>query len=75
MGTLLHSCAEVRATIELSLGEMSGVGHGIGVVDGGPRAPSGKGDFGGLKSANILKVALKVSHFEGASVIQRWLSI
>ena len=33
MGTLLRSCAEVRAAIELSLGEVSGVGPGMGVVD------------------------------------------
>jgi len=34
MRTLLHSCVEVRTAIELSLREVSGVCHGIGVVDG-----------------------------------------
>jgi len=48
MGTLLCSCAEMRPAIELSLEEVSKVGHGMGVVDGGPRAPSGSGGFGGL---------------------------
>ena len=43
MGTLLCSCAEMHEAIELSFGEVSGVGHGMGVVDGSPRAPSGKG--------------------------------
>jgi len=46
MGTLLCSCAEGRAAIELSLGEVSGVGHGMGVIDGGPRAPRGRGCLG-----------------------------
>ena len=50
MVNLLRSCAEVRAAIELSLGEESGVCHGMGVVDGASRAPSGRGSFGVLAS-------------------------
>jgi len=34
MGTLLRSCAEVRTAIEQSFGVVSGVGPGIGVLDG-----------------------------------------
>jgi len=34
MGTLLRSCAEVRAAIELSFGVVSGVTPGIHVLDG-----------------------------------------
>ena len=34
MGSLLHSCAEVCKPMELSFGVMSGVGPGIGVLDG-----------------------------------------
>jgi len=34
MGPLLHSCAEVRAAIELSFGVVSGVGPGIHELDG-----------------------------------------
>jgi len=48
MGTLLRSCAEMHAAVELSLGEVSGVGQGMDVVDGGLRAASGRGGFGGL---------------------------
>ena len=33
MGTLLRSCAEVRAATEPSLGKVNGVGHGVGVVN------------------------------------------
>jgi len=40
-GDLLHSCAEVRAAIELSFGLVSGITPGIHVLDGGPRAPKG----------------------------------
>ena len=49
MGALLRSYAEVRAAIELSLGEVSGVGHGMGVVDGIP-CPKRKGRYWGLAS-------------------------
>jgi len=34
MGTLLHSCAEVREPIELSFGVVSGIGSGIHILDG-----------------------------------------
>jgi len=34
---------EVRAAIQLSLEEVSGVGHGMAVVDGGLRAPRRRG--------------------------------
>jgi len=47
-GTLLHSCAEVRAAIELSFGEVIGVTPGIHVLDAGPRAPKGRGNSGGF---------------------------
>ena len=43
MGNLLRSCAEVREPIELSFGVVSGVSPGINVLDGGSRAPRGKG--------------------------------
>jgi len=50
VGTLLHSCVEICATIELSLGEVSGVSHGMGVVDG-VHVPKAVGAvFGGLAS-------------------------
>jgi len=39
MGTLMHSCAEVRELIEPPFRMVSGVSLGIRVVDGGPRAP------------------------------------
>jgi len=42
-GTLLCSCAEVRQPIALSFGVMSGLGPGIHVLDGGSRAPKGRG--------------------------------
>jgi len=45
--TLLHSCAEVRAVIELSLKTVSGVTPDIHVLDGGLRASSGRGEFWG----------------------------
>jgi len=40
MGTLLSSCAKL---IELSSGVVSGIGHGMGVIKGGPCAPRGGG--------------------------------
>jgi len=45
MGTLLHSCGEVHTVIELLFGVMSGVGPGIDLLDGGPRASRGRGCF------------------------------
>ena len=42
MGTLLHRCVKVRRAIELSCGMASGVGPGIHVLDGSPRAISGR---------------------------------
>jgi len=38
MVTLLRRCVKVRITIELSFGVVSGVGPGIQVLDGSPRA-------------------------------------
>ena len=43
MGTLLHRCVELRTAIELSFGVVSGVGPGIHVLDGSPRASRGRG--------------------------------
>jgi len=43
--TLLHSCAEVRTAIKLSFRMVSGVTPDIHVLDGGPRASSGRGEF------------------------------
>jgi len=45
--TLLHSCAEVRAAIELSFKKVSGVTPDIHVLDGGLHASSGRGEFWG----------------------------
>ena len=45
MGPLLHSCVEVRTTIELSFGVMNGIG--INVLDG-VHMPEGKGLFLGF---------------------------
>jgi len=45
MGTLLHRCVELRIAIELSFGVVSGVGTGIHVLDGSPRASRGRGCF------------------------------
>ena len=42
MGTLLHRCVKVHTAIELSFGVVSGVGPGIHVLDGGPRASRGR---------------------------------
>jgi len=44
-GTLLHRCVEVHRAIELSFGAVSGVGPGIHVLDGSPRASRGRGCF------------------------------
>jgi len=41
-GLLLHRCVKVRIAIELSFGMVSGVGPGIHVLDGGPRASRGR---------------------------------
>jgi len=41
MGNLLRRCVEVRTAIELSSGVVSGVGPGIHVLDGSPRASRG----------------------------------
>jgi len=38
MGILLHRCVEVHIAIELSFGVVGGVGSGIHVLDGSPRA-------------------------------------
>jgi len=43
--TLLHSCAEVRAAIELLFKMVSGVTPDIYVLDRGLRASSGRGEF------------------------------
>ena len=45
--TLLHSCAEVRAAIELLFKMVSGVTPDINVLDGGLSASSGRGEFWG----------------------------
>jgi len=45
MGTLLCGCVEVRKAIELSFDVVSGVGPGIHVLDGSPRASTGRGYF------------------------------
>jgi len=42
MGNLLRRCVKVRKAIELSFGVVSGVGPGIHVLDGGPRASRGR---------------------------------
>jgi len=44
-GDLSRRCAEVRKAIELSFGVVSGVGPGIHVLDGNPRASRGRGCF------------------------------
>ena len=43
MGTLLRRCVIVRIAIELSFGVVSGVGPGIHVLDGSPRASRARG--------------------------------
>jgi len=43
MGNLFRRCVKVRIKIELSFGVVSGVGPGIHVLDGSPRASKGKG--------------------------------
>jgi len=45
MGTLLRHCVEVRKAIELSFGVVSGVGPGVHVLDGSPRASGERGCF------------------------------
>ena len=45
MWTLLRSCVEVREPIELSFREVSGLGPGIDVLGGGPRASRGSSGF------------------------------
>jgi len=45
--TLLHSCVEVRTAIELSFRMVNGVTPDIHVLDGSPRASSGRGGFWG----------------------------
>jgi len=47
MGTLLRSCAEVRAAIELSFELVSEVTPGMRVLNAGPRASRGRGEFWG----------------------------
>ena len=47
MRSLLRSCAEVSAAIELSLREVIGVGHGVGVVDG-VHVPQAEGAVSGV---------------------------
>jgi len=47
MGTLLHSYVEVREPIELSFGVVSGVGRGMGVLDG-VQVPQGVWQFRGV---------------------------
>jgi len=42
MGTMLRRCVEVCRAIELSCGVVSGVGPGIHVLDGSPRASMGR---------------------------------
>ena len=49
MGNLLRRCVEVHKAIELSLGVVSGVGPGIHVLDGSPRASS-EGAVSGMVS-------------------------
>ena len=44
-GNLLRRCVKVRTTIELLFGVVSGVGPGIHVLDGSPRASRGRGCF------------------------------
>jgi len=46
MRTLLHTCVKVHEAIELSFGVVSGVGSGIGVLDGGLHAPRKRGGYG-----------------------------
>jgi len=47
MGPLLRSSAEVRTAIKLAFGVVSGVGPGIDVLDGSPRAS---------RATNVFKV-------------------
>ena len=45
MGTLLRRCVEVCRAVELWFGMVSGVGPGIHMLDGSPRASRGRGCF------------------------------
>ena len=57
MGTLLCRSVEVRKAIELLSGVVSGVGPGIHVLDGSPRASRGRGCFWhGLRSVSNFHV-------------------
>jgi len=46
----MDGCVEVDVTDELSLGVVSRVGPGIGVLGGSGCSPSGRGSFGDFKS-------------------------
>jgi len=55
MGTLWHWCVKMREAIELPFGVVSGVGPGIGLLDGGPDLPR-EGNFfleGGFLSIGL----------------------
>jgi len=43
MGNLLRSCVKVREPMELSFEVVSGVSRGMGVLEGFPHAPRGRG--------------------------------
>ena len=59
MGTLLRRCVEVCTAIELSFGVVSGVGPGIHVLDGSPRASRGRGCFWhGLRHGVLIMVLI-----------------
>jgi len=45
----MDRCVEVRGATELSLGVLSRVGPGIGVLGRGECASCGRGGFGGFK--------------------------
>jgi len=45
LGSLLRSCMELRKSIELSFGVVSGVGPGTDVRNGGPRGSRESGGF------------------------------
>jgi len=48
MGTSLHSCAKLHESIEMPFKVVSGVGRGIGVLDGSQHLARGRGGFEGL---------------------------
>jgi len=52
-GTVWHSYAKVHEPIELSFGVVSGVGPGIGVLDGGPCAQRGSGGLRGFSPSLV----------------------